>query len=207
MTDRKMDRTLGGGDSRRWRRYVRPQVYCWRRARGESKDAALAEIVRASGYSSEVNIAHLTKRCLAAEGREQERAAGPPAPANTFIPEAQGYRLARARGTSRREAVEQVAKHFGHGRANRPALEKRLSEVEAEFRAARPVVEVSAIAGDAKRRLAELEQTRLRLSADALIDSEVRDELESVEADIAYVRRTLELVDLAQTAQPAKAAA
>ena len=36
------------------------QVYCWRRARGESKEAALAEIIRASGYSSEVNIAHLT---------------------------------------------------------------------------------------------------------------------------------------------------
>ena len=84
---------------------------------------------------------------------------------------------------------------------NRPALELRLAEVETGLRKARPAVEVSAVAQDATRKLAELEQCRLRLAADALVDSEIRAELEAVEADIAFTKRTLELVSLARTAQ------
>jgi hypothetical protein len=40
-----------------------------------------------------------------------------------------------------------------------------------------------------------------------LVDSEIRSELEAVEADIAFTKRTLELVSLARTAQQERAAA
>ena len=182
-------------------------LYCWLRASGKTAPQAVAEIAHRSGYTAAYNVERLAGQCARAEERERERAAAPPAPANTFHAETQGYRLARARGMGRREAVEQIAKHFGHGRVNPPALEARLLEVEKELRRSRPVVEVSAVASDARRRLTELEQARHRLAADALVDSEIRAELEEVERDIQFVRRTLELVDLAQAAQAMEKAA
>lgn len=182
-------------------------LYCWLRAGGKTAEAAVAEIAHRSGFTAGYNVERLARQCARAEERERERAAGPPAPANTFIPEAQGYRLARARGASRREAVEQVAKHFGHGRANRPALEKRLGEVEQAMPKNRPTVDLDAIEADATARLPELEQVRIRLAADALVDSEVRDEYEQVEREIQGCRRTLEMCSIARSGQPEKAAA
>ena len=181
-------------------------LFLWMRARGKTAEEAVQEIAQRSGFTNPLNVSRLAQRCARAEEAERTRAQKPAAD-TSFHAEGLMYRSLRARGASRRDAVDQTAKHFGHGRANRPALEKRLGEVEQEFRKTRPVVEVSAVAADARRKLSELERARLRLAADALVDSEIRSELEAVEADIAYVRRTLELVELARSAQPEKAAA
>lgn len=183
------------------------EVYLWRRARGESKDTALAEVIRASEYTNPVNIQQLTDRCLRAEEREREMAeAQKPQPA-AFESEALTYvGLRTGGGLSRREAVDEVARRFKHGRVNRPLLEARLAEVERE-RFPRPPVDVDAVASDATNRLAVLEETRIRLAPDALVDGEVMAELEQVEHEIRSCKRTLELVSLAQSAQQEKAAA
>lgn len=183
------------------------QVYVWRRARGESQDSALQQVIRQSGFTNPVNIEQLTRRCLAAEAREQERATASKPAADTFHREALTYTVLRTGGgMSRREAVEEVAKRFGH-RKVRPALELRLAEVETGLRKARPSVDVDAIAADATSKLAELEQQRLRLAPAALTDSQVMAELDDVESEIRSCRRTLELVALTRTARPEEKAA
>lgn len=183
------------------------QVYVWRRARGESQEVALPQVIRQSGYSSEHNIAQLTKRCLAAEAREQERATTPKPAADTFHTEALAYVALRSgQKLSRRDAVDEVAKRFGHRTVNRPALEKRLAEIERE-RFPRPEVDIAAVANDATNRLAVLEETRVRLAPDALVDGEVMAELEQVEHEIRSCKRTLELVSLARTARVEEKAA
>jgi hypothetical protein len=177
-------------------------LYLWMRARGKTAEDAVRQIARQSGYTNPYNITQLARRCASAEEHEREKAATPKIAPDRFHAEGLTYQVLRmGGGLSRREAVEEVAKRFGHRKVNRPALELRLAEVETGLRKARPAVEVSAVAQDATRQLAELEQCRLRLAADALVDSEIRAELEAVEADIAFTKRTLELVSLARTAR------
>ncbi len=183
-------------------------LFLWMRASGKAADQAVAEIAHRSGYTAGYNIERLARQCARAEERERERATAPQPAANTFHAETLTYRVLRTGGgMPRGEALEETARRFRHGPVNRPALEAKLAEVERELRKARPPVEVSAVAQDATRKLAELEQCRLRLAADALVDSEIRAELEAVEADIAFTKRTLELVSLARTAQQERAAA
>ena len=183
-------------------------LYLWLRASGKTAEDAVQQIARQSGYTNPYNLRRLAEQCARAEERERERAATPKPQPQIFESEALSYRVLRTGGgLLRRQAVDEVARRFHHGRVNRPALEARLSEVERELSKARPKVEVSAVAQDATRKLAELEQCRLRLAADALVDSEIRSELEAVEADIAFTKRTLELVSLARTAQPEEKAA
>lgn len=183
------------------------QVYCWRRARGESRDSALQQIIAQSGFSNPVNIEQLTRRCLAAEAREQERATAPKPQPKVLEAECLTYvALRTGGGMSPREAVDTVATRFRHGKVNRPLLEERLAEVERK-RFPRPDVDVDAVAADAMAKLAELEAARVRLAPAALADGEVMAELEQVEHEIAACKRTLELVSLAQIAQQEKAAA
>lgn len=183
------------------------QVYVWRRARGESQDGALQQIIKQSGFSNPFNVEQLTRRCLAAEARELEGATPKPQP-RIFEAEILTYRVLRGPGggMSRREATDEVARRFRHGKVNLPLLEQRLSEVEQQY-FPRAEVDVDAVAADATSRLAELEQQRVRLAPGALTDSEVMAELEQVEHEIAACKRTLELVSLAQAAQQEKAAA
>ncbi len=60
--------------------WVPAQVYVWRRARGESQDGALQQIIEQSGFSNPFNVEQLTRRCLAAEARELEGATPKPQP-------------------------------------------------------------------------------------------------------------------------------
>ena len=177
--------------------------YLYERASGKTVEEAVAAVAQRSGYTNPFNVSRLAERCARAEEAEGEKAAAPKPAATTFHPEAESYRLMRARGVSRRQAVERVATHFGH-RVNRPALEKRLSEVEQAMPKNRPTVDLDAIEADATARLPELEQVRIRLAADALIDSEIRDEYEQVERDIQGCRQTLEMCSIARSGQPEK---
>ena len=154
--------------------------YLWERASGKTvEEAVAAGSHSAAGTRTRSTSLRLAERCARAEEAERTGAVAPKPAPSTFHPEAgECIGLMRARGTGRREAVEQVASHFHHGRANRPALESGLSEVERELREGSPARRCGPRSrADATRRLAELEQTRLRLAADALIDSEVRAEL------------------------------
>ena len=98
-------------------------LYCWLRASGKSAEQAVEEIAQRSGYTADYNISRLAAQCARAEEAERRRASKPEA--NTsFHAEALNYQVLRAGGgMSRREAVEQVAKHFGHGQVNRSAFE------------------------------------------------------------------------------------
>ncbi len=179
-------------------------LYLWYRASGKGAEDALSRVATQYGVPGP-NLKWLAERCRFAEERERERAVAPKPQVKIFDAECLTYRVLRTGGgLLRREAVEEVARRFRHGPVNRPKLEARLAEVERELSKARPKVEVSAVAQDATRKLAELEQCRLRLAADALVDSEIRSELEAVEADIAFTKRTLELVGLARTADGEK---
>lgn len=60
------------------------------------------------------------------------------------------------------------------------------------------VVDLGALAADATTRLAELEEQRLRLSPEALSDSEVAAELADIESAIVSCRQVLERVRLAR---------
>ena len=70
----------------------------------------------------------------------------------------------------------------------------------------RPTADLDAIEADATVWLPELEQVRIRLAADALVDSEIRDEYEQVEREIQGCRRTLEMCSIARSGKPEKAA-
>ena len=181
-------------------------LFLWMRASGKAADQAVAEIAHRSGYTNPFNVSRLAECCARAEEAERERASKPEA--NTsFHAEGLMYRSLRARGGSRREALEHIAVHFGHGRANRKPLEARLSEVEAELAKGRPPVDVDAVANDATNRLVELEAARVRLARGALVDSEVRAEFRQVEHEIASCKETLELVKLARSGRVGVAAA
>lgn len=181
-------------------------LYCWLRASGKTAEQAIEEIAQRSGFTASYNISRLAGQCARAEEAERTRATAPAAD-TSFHAEGLMYRSLRARGGSRREALEHTAVHFGHGRANRKPLEARLAEVEQELAKGRPPVDVDAVANDATNRLAELEAARVRLARGALVDSEVRAEFRQVEREIASCKETLELVKLAQSAPPEKQAA
>jgi hypothetical protein len=62
-------------------------------------------------------------------------------------------------------------------------------------------LDLDALRADAERHLAELREQRARLSLDAIGDAEIRQELESVESEIASLESEIQRFDLAGTEQ------